>query len=41
VGFLDRLAPRRPEPDVPVHEPARVEEPVFSTKALRKFLATL
>jgi hypothetical protein len=41
VGLLDRLAPRRSE-----HEPAdsqgsRVEEPVFSTKALRKFLATL
>ena len=41
MGLLDRLAPRRSE-----HEPAdsqgsRVEEPVFSTKALRKFLATL
>jgi predicted SAM-dependent methyltransferase len=41
VGLLDRLAPRRSD-----HEPAdaqgsRVEEPVFSTKALRKFLATL
>jgi hypothetical protein len=40
VGLLDRLAPRRS--DVP-HEPSssRVEEPVFSTKALRKFLAIL
>ncbi len=42
MGLLDRLSSRRTES----HEPAegavsRVEEPVFATKALRKFLAAL
>ena len=41
MGFLDRLTHRRSEHE-PVEAPAsRVEEPVFSTKALRKFLGTL
>lgn len=41
MGLLDRLAPRRTD-QAPVSAPAaRAEEPVFSTKALRKFLATL
>jgi hypothetical protein len=41
LGLLDRLAPRRTD-QTPVNAPAaRAEEPVFSTKALRKFLATL
>jgi hypothetical protein len=41
VGLLDRLAPRRPD-QAPVDAPVlHVEEPVFSTKALRKFLATV
>jgi hypothetical protein len=41
VGLLDRIAPRRSEPEVPAATPAPVAEPVFSTKALRKFLTTL
>jgi len=40
VGLLDRIAPRRSEPDVPP-PPAPVGEPIFATKALRKFLTTL
>jgi len=41
LGFLDRLTHRRSEHE-PVEAPASsVEEPVFSTKALRKFLGTL
>src|SRR5207248_5678733 len=40
VGLLDRIAPRRSEPDV-LPPPAPVAEPVFATKALRKFLTTL
>jgi hypothetical protein len=41
VGLLDRLAPRRPDQEPAQPQAARVEEPVFSTKALRKFLSTL
>jgi hypothetical protein len=43
VGLLDRLAPRKPEPDAGPHPPAvpAVADPVFATKALRKFLACL
>jgi len=41
VGLLDRIAPKRPEPDV-LTSPARpVADPVFATKALKKFLAFL
>jgi hypothetical protein len=40
VGLLDRLAPRKTDPDVPAG-PSVVEDPVFATKALRKFLTTL
>src|SRR3954471_5054479 len=43
MGLLDRLAPRKGEPDVrpqgPVAGPS--EDPVFATKALHKFLQTL
>src|SRR6476469_7753432 len=43
MGLLDRIAPRKGEPDVRpqglVTGPA--EDPVFATKALRKFLASL
>src|SRR5215212_3398008 len=42
MGLLDRLAPRKPEADV--RPPARAvaaDDPVFATKALRKFLASL
>jgi hypothetical protein len=41
VGLLDRLAPRRTDHEAGPAQTSRVEEPVFSTKALRKFLATL
>ena len=43
MGFLYRLAPRRPyAAQSPVESPApRGEDPIFSTKALRKFLGTL
>jgi hypothetical protein len=41
VGLLDRLAPRRTEPDVPQHLSAPADDPVFATKALRKFLTSL
>jgi hypothetical protein len=41
VGLLDRLAQRRSEPEPADTAGSRVEELVFSTKALRKFLATL
>jgi len=41
VGLLDRLAPRRPEDHGPDRPAAAAEDPVFSTKALRKFLSAL
>jgi hypothetical protein len=41
VGLLDRISTRRPEPDIPLHLSASVDDPVFNTKALRKFLAAL
>jgi len=41
VGLLDRLAQRRSEPEPADAGGSRVEELAFSTKALRKFLATL
>ena len=41
MGLLDRLAPRRPEDQGPDRTPTAAEDPVFSTKALRKFLAAL
>lgn len=42
MGLLDRLASRRaePEPNTPAL-PTTVQEPVFATKALRKFLTLL
>jgi hypothetical protein len=40
VGLLDRLATRKTESE-PDTVPAGFEEPVFATKALRKFLTTL
>ena len=39
MGLLDRIAPRRSEPEPPA--PAVAGEPVFATKALAKFLAAL
>lgn len=38
MGLLDRLAPRSRESDPPVLQPASDSEPLFSTKAFRKFL---
>jgi hypothetical protein len=38
VGLLDRLAPRSRESDPPSLQPASDSEPLFSTKAFRKFL---
>jgi len=42
LSFFDRLAPRRSDAAQTVETPApRADDPVFSTKALRKFLGTL
>ncbi len=42
MGLLDRLAPRRNEPEDRLGRPsAAADDPVFATKALRKFLASL
>lgn len=42
MGLLDRLSSRRTEQHEPAHAAAsRVEEPVFATKALRKFLSAV
>ena len=41
MGLLDRLAPRKGESDPPVLQPASDSEPLFSTKAFRKFLSCL
>jgi hypothetical protein len=42
VGLLNRLAPRKNEPDPRLQgAAAAVGDPVFHTKALRKFLSTL
>ena len=40
MGLLDRLGPRKTDPDVPA-TPVSAEDPVFATKALRKFLTSL
>ncbi len=40
MGLLDRLGPRKTDPDVPA-APVSAEDPVFATKALRKFLKSL
>jgi hypothetical protein len=41
VGLLDRLAPRRIEPEVRPPLDVLTDEPLFATKALRKLLSTL
>jgi SAM-dependent methyltransferase len=42
MGLLDRLAPRRPDADDPPPASSAVAgDPVFATKALRKFLTVL
>ena len=41
MGLLDRIAPRRSDPETPTAQPVSVVDPVFATKALRKFLTCL
>ena len=41
MGLLDRIAPRKSEAEAPAAAPASVGEPLFNTKALRKFLTNL
>ena len=41
MGLLDRLAPRRSDAEPPPMPLAAVADPVFATKALRKFLTAL
>jgi len=41
MGLLDRLAPRRTDHDAPNHSSAAAGDPIFATKALRKFLTAL
>jgi hypothetical protein len=41
VGLLDRLAPRRTDSDAPANPSVSAEDPIFATKALRKFLTSL
>jgi hypothetical protein len=42
MGLLDRLTPRKPEADIrPASRAAEPADPVFATKALRKFLGCL
>jgi len=41
MGLLDRLATRKTEPDVQQRQSLSADDPVFATKALRKFLSCL
>ena len=41
MGLLDRIAPRKPEPDARLSVADVADDPVFATKALKKFLITL
>jgi hypothetical protein len=41
MGLLDRLATRKTEPDVQHRQSPSADDPVFATKALRKFLSCL
>ena len=41
MGLLDRIAPRRNDSETPADLPVSVADPVFATKALRKFLTCL
>jgi hypothetical protein len=41
MGLLDRISPRRGFLEPPPASPAAVDDPVFATKALRKFLTAL
>ena len=41
MGLLDRLAPRRSDADARSEPSAAADDPIFATKALRKFLTCL
>ena len=41
MGLLDRIAARRPDADPSPSQAAAADDPVFATKALRKFLTLL
>ena len=42
MGLLDRIAPRKPEAEArPGMATTAVDDPIFATKALKKFLSTL
>src|SRR6266508_3747154 len=41
MGLLDRIAPRRSEPEVRADATVPADEPLFATKAFRKLLSTL
>jgi len=41
LGLLDRLAPRRTEPEIRLPLDVPADEPLFATKALRKLLSAL
>ena len=41
MGLLNRLAPRRPDDDSSPDQSGAVDDPIFATKALRKFLTAL
>ena len=41
MSLLDRIAPRRSDPETPVIPLVSIGDPVFATKALRKFLTCL
>src|SRR5437773_11030448 len=41
MGLLDRITPRKPEPEAAAVVTTAADDPVFATKALRKFLTCL
>src|SRR3989449_8151492 len=41
MGLLDRIAARKSEPELVVSPTTTAEDPLFATKALRKFLTCL
>src|SRR3979409_1420936 len=41
MGLLDRLAPKRSEPDIHASPARPTNDPIFATKALKKFLGCL
>src|SRR5436853_6181512 len=41
MGLLDRIAPRKPEPEAAAVVTTAADDPLFATKALHKFLTCL